>query len=491
MKYILPKLQDIFFISILLGVILLGPKTLNADGDLGRHLTVGNYILLARSIPTKDLFSNTRYGESLTPHEWLAEVSFAAANRLLGLDGVVILEGLIIAITLIIVFRDSLERGKSYFVAGCLTFWAAAASSLHWIARPHLFTFLFLATWTIAIRKVATGKQFPLWVPPAIMLIWANTHGAFITGFVVWGCYLIGAIWNYHKSHGSGERKIISSLVIVGAISLLATLVNPAGWRLWATTFGFLQNSYLVGHTVEYFPPDFHNPGTYPFLLMIGFMVWLMGRSWNKVSIAEGLLLSCWVILGLFSARNIPLFAIVSAPILAGYLSTVQAKSKTIYRIDNVITATDTKLVGVIWPAIVIVVLVILSSSGRLNQITHAKNEFDKSSFPVAAVDWLTIHPQTGKMFNYFTWGGYLLFRLWPEQRVFIDGQTDFYGEGLTREYEALISQSPGWESLLDKHDISWVIVPPNSALGTKMQEDPNWSIVYQDETAVIAKRKQ
>jgi hypothetical protein len=92
-------------------------------------------------------------------------------------------------------------------------------------------------------------------------------------------------------------------------------------------------------------------------------------------------------------------------------------------------------------------------------------------------------------VFNYFPWGGYLLFRAWPEVTVFIDGQTDFYGEALTREYEAVITLAEGWEQVLAQYDVDWVIMPPDSQLVRALRQDADWIEAYGDATAVILKR--
>ena len=93
------------------------------------------------------------------------------------------------------------------------------------------------------------------------------------------------------------------------------------------------------------------------------------------------------------------------------------------------------------------------------------------------AADWLDKHPQHGKMFNYFTWGGYLLYREWPEQKVFIDGQTDFYGEALTRQYERVITLAPGWEDVLNQYHVRWVLIPPGGPLASALRGSPNRGI--------------
>jgi hypothetical protein len=89
-------------------------------------------------------------------------------------------------------------------------------------------------------------------------------------------------------------------------------------------------------------------------------------------------------------------------------------------------------------------------------------------------------------MFNNFIWGGYLLYRMWPEQTVFIDGQTDFYGEALAREYTQVMRLDEGWESVLQKYNVSWVIVQSDKPLVKALQTEKGWLIVYQDGTAAI-----
>ena len=88
-------------------------------------------------------------------------------------------------------------------------------------------------------------------------------------------------------------------------------------------------------------------------------------------------------------------------------------------------------------------------------------------------------------MFNFFTWGGFLLYRLWPEQKVFIDGQTDFYGEALSREYVQVETLQDGWENTLAKYNVDWVITQSGQPL-EKALTAINWTVIYQDETTAI-----
>jgi hypothetical protein len=133
-----------------------------------------------------------------------------------------------------------------------------------------------------------------------------------------------------------------------------------------------------------------------------------------------------------------------------------------------------------------VVFVVICFSAGVKLDIGKTGNEFDPNVFPVEAVNWLEEHPQEGNMFNSFTWGGYLLYRLWPDKTVFIDGQTDFYGEALSREYTQVMDAAEGWQTILDKYQVGWAILPAKDGIVQVLEGNPQWEKLYEDHTAVI-----
>ena len=523
LNYLLPRLSELFFLAIFLGVVMLGPRLFNIDGDLGRHITIGNYILDHLTIPTSDVFSHTMTGEPLTPHEWLAQLTFALTHRLLGLNGVVLFSALLIAITFTLCYRQCQQRSGLVLVSLGFAILAAATASLHWLARPHLFTLLFVVVWVGLLERMRQGETRHWYLLPVLMLVWANTHGAFIAGFVIWGIYLTAELikcWNKRGTrryqiyesiggtdHAKASRRWISpcfkTLSVAGLVSLVVTLLNPAGMHLWATMFGFLRSSYLVGHTAEYLPPNFHSTSAWPFLVMIVLSMLLLGfkRSIEGASSRiqknreEGqltvsiLLLAAWTVMGLYSARNIPIYALLAAPILAeisGHYLKVGLQSGWFVQLNQRLSAVEASLRGGAWPILgVIFISLALMGGARLDFDQHG-NRYDPDIFPVQAVDWLENNPPPGEVFNYFPWGGYLLYRTWPEQTVFIDGQTDFYGEALTRQYEQVITLSRDWEEILERYKVGWVLMPVNSALVRTLNDHPDWEVVYEDVTAAI-----
>ncbi len=485
-QYIFPKFKDIIFISIFIGVLAYGPRLFNLDGDLGRHITIGNYILNTGIIPVKDVFSHTMNGERLVPHEWLAQVIFALATNWMGLNGDVLLTAVIIGLTFLIKFDEISKRGTPLLIAAFVIIWAAAASSIHWLARPHIFTFLFLAIWTRQLEQITTHGTKSLWGFPLLMLVWANTHGAFIAGFVVWGVYFAEWLVSYFQNKSTKDHG--TRLAIIGLSSLAVTFINPTGYHLWLTSLGYIRNGYLTSHTMEYMPPNFQNPGMWPFMLMLFHgMISLSGK--RSLPPRNALLLAGWMVMSLFSMRNIPLFAIVAIPSLAVLLKDQIEGFGWFEKLNNNLGKVDSQIKGGSWMVMSILVATItLYKCIPPVDIYCQNNRYDPKVFPVNAVDWLKSNPQNGNVFNYFTWGGYMLLETYPKYTVFIDGQTDFYGESMTREYEAVISLDSGWEKILEKYNINWALIPSHSPLAAELVRQ-NWETLYEDDTAVILHR--
>jgi hypothetical protein len=477
LTHIFPRIQDALFIGILIAVTRQGSFLLNGDGDLGRHITIGNYIIRNFKIPTQDIFSHTMTGRQLVPHEWLAQVAFSGAHTLMGLSGVVLLTALLIAATFTCTYQQMLKRNVFRILALVITVLAAYTSSLHWLARPHIFTFLFAAIWTYQLEN----EKSKVWLFPLLMLVWANTHGAFIAGFVIWGAYALDWLWEYLHQRSTKEAGV--RLTIIGATSFAATFINPAGWHLWGTSVGYFGSRFLVDQTIEYQSPNFHSWSTWPFLIMLALYILALGLG-GKSRPHESILFAGWTVMSLYSARNIPLFAIITAPYLGTALQAIVEKVPVLQRFDQTISRVESSLTGIFWPVLAVIVLTMMYYFHP-----NPSDQFDSNKFPAKAVDWLETNPQEGNMFNNFIWGGYILYRMWPEQTVFIDGQTDFYGEALTREYAQVMALDEGWKAVLAKYDVSWVIVQSDKPLVKALQQEMSWVVVYRDDTATILRK--
>jgi len=488
LAYLLPQPRDILFIGVLFSMIFGGTKLFNNDGDLGRHITIGNYILDTGTIPTRDIFSHTMTGERLVPHEWLAQVLFALAHRVMGLSGDVFLAALLGAFTILIVYQELIKRGNFRLVALFVATWVTVVSSVHWLARPHMFTFFFVVLWTYWLERFYKGEEKSAWRFPLLMLIWVNTHGAFIAGFVVLGTYIVD--WLSEFLQGRGSKEMGQQLFLIGLLSFAVTFLNPAGIYLWGTSVGYVGNSFMTSHTVEYLSPDFHEKDMWPFMFMVAFALFALMQE-RKIQVREALLLAGWTIMSLYSVRNMPLFAVITAPIYGGLIQPWAEKMLTWRKQARGPRESEEVLRGYVWVIVPVLFFGFLLWRGIPIDQKGTGNIFLPDKMPVQAVDWLEKNPQDGKMFNQFIWGGYILYRMWPHEVVFIDGQTDFYGETLFREYLDVINLSPDWEQILDKHDVAWMLILRNDVLARYLYsvDDDAWQVIYEDDTAVIFRR--
>jgi len=187
--------------------------------------------------------------------------------------------------------------------------------------------------------------------------------------------------------------------------------------------------------------------------------------------------------------RNIPLFAIACTPILSDLVNKHLSKFNTWERINERFTGFRTASTLSIWSVAATMITVIYFATFNFKH-KHAIYHFDPTVFPVAATAFLQQNHLKGNMFNEFNWGGYLEYKLFPGNKVFLDSQSDFYGESLMREYDQLMSTDGDWMNLLDIYQVEWVIIPNDSPLATAIRNNENWDIVYKDPTSIIGIQK-
>lgn len=480
-QWFLPAVGVLVFILVFWTSLVFMPQMINGDGDLGRHITVGRYILDQRTIPTTDVFSHTMHGRFMVPHEWLSQLVFALAYRGAGLNGIAWLTAVLIATTYTVTAITLQQIGVRALPALAGGLFASVVGAIHTLTRPHLFTLLFFALTLLILelhRRQPKVKTL-LWLLP-LMLVWANTHGAFIAGLVLVLLYGVGAVLQREG------RPAITLFFLVGLL-VLVSLLNPVGIALLRNSFAYLQEDFLVSITNEYRSPNFHQISAWPFAaLLLGSLAfgWLSGRrlAWTPL-----IILVVWSAFALYAARNIPLYALVAIVVL---LPEVDAWADEVWAgLGRFLTGTDAaarRAWGWMWAVAVVLGVAWAQANGAVLDVFGRGNTFDGERFPVAALDAVQGNLPPGRMFNEFHWGGYLLYRLWPEKEVFIDAQTDFYGEELTREFIQIADAAPGWAERLAHYAVAWVILPPERPLVAWLSQSPDWVELYRDDTAVI-----
>ena len=460
-----------------------GWRTLNGDGDLPRHLLTGRLIVETGSIPHQEMFSYLYEGQPYVAHEWLADVVYYLSFRLLGMGGVVLLTAVLIAFTFFVLYAALAHEHEDRLLLMLMLGWGVLCSYWHWVARPHLFSMLFLAIWLVWVDRIARGRAVSLWWLPALMLVWANTHAEFVAGFLVLLAYLAGWLWDFIFHRADADRLVLTRLASVALMSAVASLLTPFGLRTWSTILSYLGNTQLMATVNETKPPDFSS-GLFAieFGLMLASLV-ILGMQKGGVRTGQVFLLAGFTALAMRSGRNVHLYSIIAPFVLVGPLLQIMEFAWQ-RRIASAIFIIEQKLTGVVWPVATVVICAALIFTGKIGR----QYVIDPSLFPVDAVGWLEENPQSGHMFNDFDWGGYLMWHLWPDQKDFIDSQSDLSGEA-TQEYLTVEKLRAGWQDVLDRHDVEWVIMPVDFVLPRQLIQD-GWTVLYRDGTAIILRRK-
>lgn len=481
---LLPRIQDIFFIALFFAVLVLGNRMLNLDGDLPRHLLMGQQILQMKSVPTTELFIHPYLGRYYVTHEWLADVIFFGIYSAVGLKGIILFSAIALATTFFLIYQYVSIRFQNRLGAFFLVAWGALATSLNWATRPHLFSMLFLAIWLTWADKLRRGEKISIWIFPAFMVLWSNTHGVFIAGILVLFAYSVGWVVDILLDKTNANKEVGKNLWLALILSALASLLNPGGSGSWQSILGFVNNQYLMSRMLEANPPNFQMPELRILLGLIVISLFLLAIKKEKISSGQGLLLAGFTAMSLIAFRNIHLYGIVAPFVLAATLSTFN-DIPFLFRLEASLHRIESQIKGIFW---VIASTVIFSALILTSTIADKLYQFDSEIFPVGAVKWLHENPQDGKMFNYLNWGGYLTFNLYPSQLAFVDSVADVTGE-VTMEYETVIDLLPGWEDIFQQYSIQWVIIPPDSLLADTLIGKNQWKVLYEDETAIILRK--
>ena len=197
---LLPSLTDVAFIMPIVFLFgkMEGIKTLLSDCDTGWHIRTGEWILANHQVPLHDIFSFSKPNSLWYAWEWLTDILFATLYSHGGLRTVVFFAMMIICLTFALLFR-LVRRKSNAITAVMVTMIAAAASSIHWLARPHLFTMFFLVLFYGALENVRAGKTrlgpIPyLAILPVATILWTNLHGGFFVGAILVATYGAGEL---------------------------------------------------------------------------------------------------------------------------------------------------------------------------------------------------------------------------------------------------------------------------------------------------------
>jgi hypothetical protein len=438
------------------------------DPDLWWHLRTGEWILVNGRVPTEDPFSYTAAGHPWIAYSWLAELVFYGVANGVGFHALIVLKGALVVATVGFVWRACAAVARPV-VAVPVALLAALASAGGWGERPQLFTLLLLAGLVWALR-VPAARRHLVWAAPVIAVLWANVHVLFCVGV---GLLALAAACE------AAERRPARDLLQAAALSLAASVVNPYGLRLLAHLPEIAIQPRVARAVTEFQSPDFATGVGAALAALLLVAVVVLAASRARATLFELVTFASSLLAALLMVRNAALFAILAAPTVARHADGLLPRRAEHDR------PTPARL-AVHWAIAAAAVVCVLSLVPR---DPSWRGNLEPGLFPVAAADAIAARHRGARLFDYFDWGGFLIFRLYPANLVSIDGRTQMYGERILDEYLETQELGPGWRRFLEASRADLVVWPAGSALAAVLRQDPEWQVSFEDEVAVVYER--
>ena len=480
---------------LFLGIFAMAVR-LPTDTDTWWHLRSGQYIVETGRIPLHDPFSHTVAGKEWIDQSWLAQLLLWTVYRAAGSGGLALGLALVVVTTFAFVFW---QCDVSLYVRAFAVVLAALSSALYWAARPQILSFFMTAVFLYILYLYKRRGVNQLYLIPALTVIWVNVHGGFIVGFILLGLYILGEALN--NLIGLGDAPVLSyrqvaALIGVAGASLAAALLNPNTYKMLTYPFFTVSIGVLRDFIQEWASPDFHQMYQQPFLWMLLALMAAMALSRFRVDFTDLLLTAVFAYMSLMAVRHVALFAVVAAPVLARHGESALRQALDAFRrrtpwgpwLDRLLAhrfPCTPLMMALHWALLSVMALSVLVRAARPFLPAYAAAELE-AKLPVKAADFIAENGLPRELFNPYNWGGYLMWRLYPDYPVFIDGRTDLYDDAFIRLYLRVASGRQGWQQTLRDYGVETIVAERGSPLSERLRDVGGWAAVYADDLALI-----
>ena len=465
------------------GVLLLGLLAMTArsatDPDLWWHLRTGQWILETGHIPHADPFSFTRAGSPWISHEWLSEVTFYELWKIGGMGALIVFAAVVTTAGFVLLFLRC--RAKPSGAAATVALGALAAAPA-WGVRPQMFTFV-LASLMLWLVERGERRPWHLLLIPPLFVLWLNLHAGFALGPALLLCIAVGMTWEAASGATLWREIRPHWFRVVGVLLACMALVplNPSGAQLYRYPLDVLRSPEMRSFIAEWHPPNFHEVR---YLSVLA--IWLallaacsLPRSRPRARVAVPLALT---FLAAFDAvRHIPIFVLLAVPVIAGIFPAGSQPASPLAGVEPGVRRAFRAAILILMAGFAVV---------RWDSLLRAQATVEAEEFPLRATAFLRARPSPERLLAYYDWGGYAIWRLYPQYRVFIDGRADLYGDEMLREFQTSLRLNNGWKAILDRWQVESVLLPASAPLAEGLQVSPDWQAVYRDDKAILFVRR-
>ena len=471
--------------------------------DFWWYLASGQRILETRAVPATDPFSYTAEGRPWINHMWATQVLFTLLWERWGRFALIGLKTVTVVATFGVILATMRARGVHPLLASGVTLLAAWAGAEFWHARPQTFTYLFVAVLIWLLRPGWERRPVTLLVVPALVVPWVNLHAGFVMAFLVIGIAGLGTALPLlvDPARRSAGWRVVGLTAVLGVTAAAASLLNPFGARAILFPLEVVRSVPFMTSTIEWFPPNFHHASFRPLelMLLLLFPAFAWGRA--RLSAADVGLVLVFANLGLTSVRHVPLFAVVAAPPLAAALGAAIAEWRPVdwvrirqavrRRLPSLAPALTAPGMPVVAGAVLLLTAVSAHWVGIVQVPTNPlRLDLEESRYPERTMAFIRENRLPHQLFSVYAWGGYELWRLYPEYRMFMDGRTHVYGPDVLREFLDVVNVSPRWQVVLDKWQVQTILALRASPLSETLLAQGGWRLVFTEREAAVFVRE-
>ncbi len=506
---LVPTGGAIFFAYMLFLFLACRPLLLLGDGGTCRHIVTGQWIFQHLAIPT------TNYVFALAPnapwitHELLADLLLAGSNQLFGLNGVVLLSASVICLILTWTYQLARARGMGTISGLLALIVIMSATSIHWSARAHLFSYVPFMLIYFLVFEETTKSIWRYIAVAAIMAFWANLHGSFILGLLMIALkftadLVCAAVEPPAQTESERTDSIWKGNLITLAVGVVGAALNVRGFNFFAYVVSYATNPLIRFHSEESRSIDFMvGMPVFAFLILFASAIFLWAFSRKPPKFADFILVLTFFMGGIYAMRIIPYFAIIILPSIGeswlalrtNYLWGMEASTQKnpiqkliakVFAVEARLDQNETKSFRSVWKIYALTAAFVL---GWLLLPFSKITDFDPERLPVNALNFMKDkYPSDGKPaglgFNPDNWGDYLYLK--THKPVFIDDKGDFYDASFTNKYITLFSGGEGFRKLLDEFNLEWILAPNSLPMVSLLSNDPDWKVAYHDELVTL-----
>lgn len=468
------KISIAFLILLLIFIGFFHP-VYSITQDLGRHLKTGEIILKTNSVPKTNLFSYTYPNFPFINHHWLSEVFYHVLFQKIGFNGLLTINTALVLLSFGLIFSKVLKKAGTLPLLLCSLLYIPILFERTDV-RPEFFSFLFLSLFLVILYKFREKFTRLIFLLPFIQLLWVNMHIYFPIGIAILFFFIIDNLITNRKKFNSRYTGI--SLVILLSC-VLVTLINPNGLSGALYPFSVFQN---YGYSIEENQNIFflwsivHKQSILFFFIAAPILFMSLILNFKRTLPIDWMISIFFTILAIIFIRNFPLFA------LAAFIPFVKALSGLkLFALNKQVK-------------IIILIFLLFLAIFEAQQIYTQKGfGFGVERGAKDAVDFFRIHNLKGPIFNNFDIGSYLDYRLYPKEKVFVDGRPEAYPASFFKnDYIPMQIDKDKFESMDQKYHFNTIFfshtdqTPWAETFLKQIAQNNKWTMVYLDDFTVI-----